>query len=134
MSKVIYIGYVTVSLLGDFLGAYCETLLDFVKILKTIYAAVERILTDIKFWLVFCIATLLFIFPFAYLLERNAEIEASKIDVHVLLSDGRVFDIKKSEIRFGDDSIEFTTNDGETIKTTLFTISYKKVVDKNEEQ
>lgn len=134
MSKVIYIGYVTVSLLGDFLGAYCDALLDFVKILKSIYIAIVRILTDIKFWLVFCISTLLFIFPFAYLLERNAEIEASKIDVHVLLSDGRVFDIKKSEILFGDDSIEFTTNDGETIKTTLFTISYKKVVDKNEEQ
>lgn len=134
MSKVIYIGYVTVSLLGDFLGAYCDALLDFVKILKSIYIAIVRILTDIKFWLVFCISTLLFIFPFAYLLERNAEIEASKIDVHVLLSDGRVFDIKKSDILFGDDSIEFTTNDGETIKTTLFTISYKKVVDKNEEQ
>lgn len=134
MSKVIYIGYVTVSLLGDFLGAYCDALLDFVKILKSIYTAIVRILTDIKFWLVFCISTLLFIFPFAYLLERNAEIEASKIDVHVLLSDGRVFDIKKSEILFGDDSIEFTTNDGETIKTTLFTISYKKVVDKDIEQ
>ena len=133
---MIYIGYVAVSLLGDFLGAYCDIFLSFIRILKSICKAIIRILTDIKFWLVFSIACLLFIIPFAAVLSFHEELEASKIDVQIILSDGRVFNVKKSEIEFGEDSIEFVSK-GETIKTTLFTISYKnaqKTLDKVGEQ
>ena len=112
--------YSIVMLLRDFVGAYIEDPYNF----KGVFNAIKTILTDIKFWLVFCIITVIGIIPLGILLTQHEKIQNSKIDAHVILNDGREFHLKKSEIHQHGDVIEFKVN-GEEIETTLYTITYK---------
>lgn len=105
----------------DFLEAYQEAL-DF----SSFFRAIWSILTDIKFWLVFMIACFALIFPFAYLLGEHEKQENSKIDAHIILQDGREFHVKKSEVFEHENLIEFTTEKGEEIRTTMYTVVYKE--------
>ena len=113
--------YSIVMLLHDFVEAYIE---EPFKTLKGFFNAIKTILSDIKFWLVFCIIAVIGIVPFGILLTRHEEIQNSKIDAHVILNDGREFHLKKSEINQCGDVIGFKVN-GEEIETTLYTITYK---------
>ena len=112
--------YSIVMLLRDFVGAYIEDPYN----IKGFFNAIKTILTDIKFWLVFCIITVIGIIPLGILLTQHEKIQNSKIDAHVILNDGREFHLKKSEIHQHGDVIEFKVN-GEEIETTLYTITYK---------
>ena len=113
--------YSIVMLLRDIVEAYIEE--PFITI-KRVFNAINEIVHDIKFWLVFCIITVIGIIPLGILLTQHEKIQNSKIDAHVILNDGREFHLKKSEIYQHGDIIEFTVN-GETIETTLYTITYK---------
>lgn len=113
--------YSIVMLLHDFVEAYIE---EPFNTLKGLFNAIRTILFDIKFWLVFCIIILISIIPFGILLTQQENIQNSKIDAHVILSDGRQFNLKKSDIHTHGDSISFEVN-GEKIETTLYTITYK---------
>ena len=113
--------YSIVMLLQDIVEAYIETPFN---ILKGIFTAIKTILSDIKFWLVFCIIISIGIIPFGILLTHHEELQNSKIDAHVILSDGREFNLKKSDIHHHGDGISFEVN-GEKIETTLYTITYK---------
>ena len=108
-------------LMRDFLQAYQEAL-DF----SPFFRAIWSILTDIKFWLVLMIACFVLIFPFAYLLDEHEKQENSKINAHIILQDGREFHIKKSEVFEYENLIEFTTENGEQIRTTLYTVVYRQ--------
>ena len=112
--------YSMLRLLCDFVEAFIEDPYN----TKGFFNAIKTILTDIKFWLVFCIITVISIIPFGILLTQHEKIQNSKIDAHVILNDGREFHLKKSEIHQHGDAIEFTVN-GEEIETTLYTITYK---------
>jgi hypothetical protein len=112
--------YSIVMLLHDFVGAYIEDPYN----IKGFFNVIKTILTDIKFWLVFCIITVIGIIPLGVLLTQHEIIQNSKIDAHVILHDGREFHLKKSEIYQHGDVIEFKVN-GEEIETTLYTITYK---------
>lgn len=112
--------YSIVMLLRDFVGAYIEDPYN----IKGFSNAMKIILTDIKFWLVFCVVISLSVIPFGILLTQHEKIQNSKIDAHVILNDGREFHLKKSEIYQHGDVIEFKVND-EEIETTLYTITYK---------
>ena len=113
--------YSIVMLLRDIVEAYIEE--PFITI-KRVFNAINEIVHDIKFWLVFCIITVIGIIPFGILLTYHENLKNSKIDAHILLHDGREFQMKKSDIHQRGDIIEFTVN-GETIETTLYTITYK---------
>ena len=108
-------------LVRDFLEAYQEAL-DF----SPFFRAIWNILRDIRFWLVFMIGCFVLIFPFAYLLGEHEKQENSKIDAHIILHDGREFHIKKSEVFEYENLIEFTTENGEEIRTTLYTVVYRQ--------
>lgn len=82
-------------------------------------------MTDIKFWLVFCIIILISITPFGFLLTQHEEMVNSKIDAHIILHDGREFKMKKSELHERDGTVTFKSENGEEITTTLYTITYK---------
>lgn len=112
--------YSIVMLLRDFVGAYIED----PYYIKGFFNAIKTIMTDIKFWLVFCIISVIGIIPLGILLTQHDNIQNSKIDAHVILNDGREFHLKKSEINQHGDVIEFKAN-GEEIETTLYTITYK---------
>lgn len=114
--------YSIVMLLQDVVEAYIE---EPYNTLKGFFNAIKTILTDIKFWLVFCIVAVVGIVPFGIILTRHEEIQNSKIDAHVILSDGRQFNLKKSDIHTHGDSISFEVN-GEKIETTLYTITYNQ--------
>lgn len=121
---MIYFAFITFCLgmlMRDFLQAYQEAL-DFSPFFRVIWS----ILTDIKFWLVLMIACFVLIFPFAYLLDEHEKQENSKIDAHIILQDGREFHIKKSEVFEYENLIEFTTENGEQIRTTLYTVVYRQ--------
>lgn len=121
---MIYFAFITFCLgmlMRDFLQAYQEAL-DF----SPFFRAIWSILTDIKFWLVLMIACFVLIFPFAYLLDEHEKQENSKIDAHIILQDGREFHIKKSEVFEYENLIEFTTENGEEIRTTLYTVVYRQ--------
>ena len=121
---MIYFAFITFCLgmlMRDFLQAYQEAL-DF----SPFFRAIWSILTDIKFWLVLIIACFALIFPFAYLLGEHEKQENSKIDAHIILQDGREFHIKKSEVFEYENLIEFTTENGEQIRTTLYTVVYRQ--------
>lgn len=121
---MIYFAFITFCLgmlMRDFLQAYQEAL-DF----SPFFRAIWSILTDIKFWLVLMIACFVLIFPFAYLLDEHEKQENSKIDAHIILQDGREFHIKKSEVFEYENLIEFTTEKGEEIRTTLYTVVYRQ--------
>lgn len=113
--------YSIVMLLHDFVEAYIE---EPFNTLKGVFNAIRTILSDIKFWLVFCIIAVIGIIPLGILLTQHENIQNSKIDAHVILNDGREFHLKKSEIHQYGDVIEFKVN-GEEIETTLYTITYK---------
>lgn len=108
-------------LVRDFLEAYQEAL-DF----SPFFRAIWNILRDIRFWLVLMIGCFVLIFPFAYLLDEHEKQENSKIDAHIILQDGREFHIKKSEVFEYENLIEFTTENGEQIRTTLYTVVYRQ--------
>lgn len=112
--------YSIVMLLQDFAGAYIEDPYN----IKGFFNALKTILSDIKFWLVFCIITVISIIPLAILLTQHEKIQNSKIDAHVILNDGREFHLKKSDIQQYGDCIKFEVN-GVEIETTLYTITYK---------
>lgn len=121
---MIYFAFITFCLgmlMRDFLQAYQEAL-EFSPFFRVIWS----ILTDIKFWLVLMIACFVLIFPFAYLLGEHEKQENSKIDAHIILQDGREFHIKKSEVFEYENLIEFTTENGEEIRTTLYTVVYRQ--------
>lgn len=121
---MIYFAFITFCLgmlVRDFLEAYQEAL-DF----SPFFRAIWNILTDIRFWLVLMIGCFVLIFPFAYLLDEHEKQENSKIDAHIILQDGREFHIKKSEVFEYENLIEFTTENGEQIRTTLYTIVYRQ--------
>ena len=107
-------------LLCDFVEAFIED----PYYIKVFFNAIKTILTDIKFWLVFCIISVIGIIPLGILLTQHENIQNSKIDAHVILNDGREFHLKKSEINQYGDAIGFKVN-GEEIETTLYTITYK---------
>lgn len=109
-----------IMLLQDLVEAFIEDPYNF----KGFFNAIKTILSDIKFWLVFCIVATLGIIPLSIILIQHEEIQKSKIDAHVILNDGREFHLKKSEIHQHGDVIEFNVN-GEQIETTLYTITYK---------
>ena len=113
--------YSIVMLLRDIVEAYIEE--PFITI-KRVFNAINEIVHDIKFWLVFCIITVIGIIPLGILLTQHEKIQNSKIDAHVILNDGREFHLKKSEIYQHGDVIVFKVN-GEEIETTLYTITYK---------
>ena len=113
--------YSVIRLLCDFVEAYIE---EPFNTSKRVFNAICEIVHDIKFWLVFCIITVIGIIPFGILLTHHENLKNSKIDAHILLHDGREFQMKKSDIHQHGDIIEFTVN-GETIETTLYTITYK---------
>lgn len=108
-------------LVRDFLEAYQEAL-DF----SPFFRAIWNILTDIRFWLVLMIGCFVLIFPFAYLLDEHEKQENSKIHAHIILQDGREFHVKKSEVFEYENLIEFTTENGEQIRTTLYTVVYRQ--------
>ncbi len=112
--------YSMLRLLCDFVEAFIEDPYN----TKGFFNAIKTILTDIKFWLVFCVITVISIIPFGILLTQHEKIQNSKIDAHVILNDGREFHLKKSDIYQHGDVIEIKVN-GEEIKTTLYTITYK---------
>ena len=112
--------YSMLRLLCDFVEAFIEDPYN----IKGFFNAIKTILTDIKFWLVFCVITVISIIPFGILLTQHEKIQNSKIDAHVILNDGREFHLKKSEIHQRGDVIEFKVNE-EEIETTLYTITYK---------
>lgn len=114
--------YSIVMLLHDFVEAYIE---EPYNNLKGFFNAIWTILTDIKFWLVFCIIILISIIPFGILLTQQEKIAASKIEAHIILHDGREFKMKKSEIYEHAGAVTFKTENGEEITTTLYTITYK---------
>lgn len=114
--------YSIVMLLHDFVEAYIE---EPYKILNGFFNAIWTILTDIKFWLVFCIIVLISIILFGTLLTQQEKIAASKIDAHIILHDGREFKIKKSELYEHNGTVTFKSENGEEITTTLYTITYK---------
>lgn len=121
---MIYFAFITFCigmLVRDFLEAYQEAL-DF----SPFFRAIWNILTDIRFWLVLMIGCFVLIFPFAYLLGEHEKQENSKIDAHIILQDGREFHIKKSEVFEYENLIEFTTENGEQIRTTLYTVVYRQ--------
>lgn len=121
---MIYFAFITFCLgmlVRDFLEAYQEAL-DF----SPFFRAIWNILTDIRFWLVLMIGCFVLIFPFAYLLDEHEKQENSKIDAHIILQDGREFHIKKSEVFEYENLIEFTTENGEQIRTTLYTVVYRQ--------
>lgn len=121
---MIYFAFITFCLgmlMRDFLQAYQEAL-DF----SPFFRAIWNILTDIRFWLVLMIGCFVLIFPFAYLLDEHEKQENSKIDAHIILQDGREFRIKKSEVFEYENLIEFTTENGEQIRTTLYTVVYRQ--------
>lgn len=121
---MIYFAFITFCLgmlMRDFLQAYQEAL-DF----SPFFRAIWNILTDIRFWLVLMIGCFVLIFPFAYLLDEHEKQENSKIDAHIILQDGREFHIKKSEVFEYENLIEFTTENGEQIRTTLYTVVYRQ--------
>lgn len=121
---MIYFAFITFCLgmlMRDFLQAYQEAL-DF----SPFFRAIWNILTDIRFWLVLMIGCFVLIFPFAYLLDEHEKQENSKIDAHIILQDGREFHIKKSEVFEYENLIEFTTENGEEIRTTLYTVVYRQ--------
>lgn len=121
---MIYFAFITFCLgmlMRDFLQAYQEAL-DF----SPFFRAIWNILTDIRFWLVLMIGCFVLIFPFAYLLDEHEKQENSKIDAHIILQDGREFRIKKSEVFEYENLIEFTTEKGEEIRTTLYTVVYRQ--------
>ena len=121
---MIYFAFITFCLgmlMRDFLQAYQEAL-DF----SPFFRAIWSILTDIRFWLVLMIGCFVLIFPFAYLLDEHEKQENSKIDAHIILQDGREFHIKKSEVFEYENLIEFTTENGEQIRTTLYTVVYRQ--------
>lgn len=107
-------------LLRDFLEAYQESL-NIVGFFKAIW----KILCDLKFWAVIFISLFILIFPFAWLMAEHEKQENEKIEAHIILYDGREFFIKKSQIKEYENVIEFTTNSGENIKSTLYTIKTK---------
>ena len=113
--------YSIVMLLQDFVEAYVEDPYN----IKKIYDAFYKVLHDIKFWLVFCIIASIGVILFGYILTESEKIRSSNIDAHVILSDGRHFYLKKSDIIQNGDCIQFT-NGEETITTTLYTITYKE--------
>ena len=112
--------YSMLRLLCDFVEAFIEDPYN----TKGFFNAIKTILTDIKFWLVFCVITVISIIPFGILLTQHEKIQNSKIDAHVILNDGREFHLKKSDIHTHGDCISFEVN-GEKIETTLYTITYK---------
>lgn len=107
-------------LLRDFFTAYLEAL-DF----SPFFRAIRNIITDIKFWLVIMIACFILIFPFSYLLNEYEKQENSRISAHIILHDGREYHVKKSEVFEHENLIEFTTENGEQIRTTLYTVVYR---------
>ena len=113
--------YSMTRLLFDFVEAFIED----PYYIKGFFNAIKTIMSDIKFWLVFCIISVIGIIPLGTLLTRHENIQNSKIDAHVILFDGREFNLKKSDIHQQGDSISFEVN-GEEISTTLYTITYKQ--------
>lgn len=112
--------YSMTRLLCDFVEAFIED----PYYIKGFFNAIKTILTDIKFWLVFCIISVIGIIPLGILLTQHENIQNSKIDAHVILNDGREFHLKKSDINQYGDAIGFKVN-GEEFETTLYTIIYK---------
>lgn len=112
--------YSMTRLLCDFVEAFIED----PYYIKGFFNAIKTIMSDIKFWLVFCIISVIGIIPLGILLTQHENIQNSKIDAHIILHDGREFHLKKSEINQCGDVIGFKVN-GEEISTTLYTITYK---------
>lgn len=109
------------ALLKDIWEAYTESLNP-----KGFFIAIVEILSDLKFWLVVAIGLFVMVFPFAWFLMAQEDIENSKWEAKIQLQDGRTFVKCKNEIYTNGNEITFTTNSGEEITTTLYTITYTK--------
>ena len=109
------------ALLKDIREAYTESLNP-----KCFFAAIVKVLTDLKFWLVVTIGLFVMVFPLAMLIDAHKDLEDSKWEATIQLHDGRVFIKRKNEIKTNGHEITFMTKSGEEIVTTLYLITYNK--------